>query len=147
MTTVRATRFCDCPFSAVVEFSEEALRTRPDVTLSIAPATGARVHVESQLTDDVSDISRKHDALLLSWKPPVAQLFPDFHGVLTVRPAGRGSQMRIQGSYEPPFGLAGRVFDTLAGQFIARLTLRRLLRDIAGVVEHRWKVFRKELPV
>lgn len=146
MTTVSATRYCDCPFSAVIEYSEEALRLRPDITLSPAPPAGAQVHIDSQLTDDVSDTSRKHDALLLSWKPPAARVFPGFHGALTVRPAGRGTSMRIHGSYEPPFGAAGRVFDTLAGRFIARLTMRRLLRDIARAVERRWQTFRRELP-
>lgn len=146
VSTVRVTRFVDCPFSAVIEFAEETLRGRRDITLSPAPPLRHHVHLDSQLTDDLTDTSRKHDALLLAWQPSLARLFPDFHGALTVRPKARGAWMRIQGSYDPPFGLAGRIFDALAGRFIAQLTLMRLLRDIAHTAERRWHACRQERP-
>lgn len=145
MTTVQLTRYVDCPFSAIIEFAEDALRSRPDVTLSPMPPAGPSVQVDSQLTDDVSDTSRKHDALLLSWKPPVARIFPGFAGVLTARPQGRGAWIRIRGSYEPPLGAAGRAFDWAIGRFIARLTLKRFLRDIAASAERRWRAVRNEI--
>ncbi len=143
---MRATRFVDCPFSAVIEFAEEALRERPDVTLSPAPRLARHVCVASQVCEDVSDPVRRHDALLLAWRPP-SPLFPDFHGAFTVRPKGRGAWLRVQGSYEPPFGALGRAFDSLFGRRIARRTLEHLLRDISESAEHRWRSFREELPV
>lgn len=146
MTTVRVTRFVDCPFSAVIEFAEEALRKRPDVTLSPLPPVSRQVHVTSQLTDDVTDTCRKHDALLIAWEPPLSRLLPDFHGALTVRPRGKGAWIRIQGSYEPPLGRAGRVFDAVIGRLIARITLARLLRDVARATEQRWRAVRREIP-
>lgn len=146
MTTVRVTRFVNCPFSAVIEFAEETLRGRGDIMLSPAPPLRQHAHLDSQLAEDLTDTSRKHDALLLAWKPSLARLFPDFHGALTVRPKGRGAWLRIQGSYEPPFGVAGRIFDALAGRLIAQLTLMRLLRDIARTAEQRWRAFRAERP-
>lgn len=144
MTTVRITRFTNCPFSAVIEFAEEALRGRRDITLSPAPPLRQQVYLDSRVTDDLTDTARKHEALLLAWTPSFTKLFPDFHGVLTVRPKGRGAWLRLQGSYEPPLGAAGRIFDALAGRFIAKRTLRRLLRDVAETVEQRWRAFRAE---
>lgn len=140
MTTVRATRHVECPFSACIDFCEEALRARPDITLLTQHA-----ELTTQIAEDVSDSVRRHDALLLGWHPRLAVLFPDFHGALTVRPKGRGVWLRIQGSYEPPFGAAGRIFDMLVGRFIARFTLARLLRDLSRTVERRWSAFRREL--
>lgn len=143
-TTLHVTRFVDCPFSAVIEFAERALRERPSIVFSPAPAIREPGDLRTELTDDLTDRTRKHDALMLAWKPSLTRLFPDFHGVLTVRPQGRGAWLRIRGSYEPPFGFAGRVFDALAGRVIARLTLMRLLRGIARDAEHRWHTLHKE---
>lgn len=145
MTTVRATRFVECPFSAVIDYAEEALRRRQDIIVSAAPAFGELVHVTARISDDVSDPVRRHDALLLAWRP-YSPLFPDFHGALTVRPQGRGAWLRIQGSYEPPLGVAGRAFDSLVGRRIAYLTLTRLLREIAHSAERRWRQVRAGLP-
>lgn len=133
MTTVRTTCFVDCPFSGVIEFAEDALRSRQSITLATA--------------DDVSDRVRRHDALIVAWKPAIAFLFPDFRGALTVRPKGRGAWLRVQGSYEPPLGLFGRLFDAVFGQFIARLTLARLLAGVAREVECRWRTYRTEVAI
>lgn len=145
MTTVRATRFVECPFSAVIDYAEEALRRRQNIIVSAAPALGELVHVTAQISDDVSDPVRRHDALLLAWRP-YSPLFPDFHGALTVRPKGRGAWLRIQGSYEPPLGIAGRTFDALVGRRIAYFTLARLLREIAHSAERRWRQVQAGLP-
>lgn len=147
MTNVRVTRFVDCPFSAVIDFAQEALHGRSDITLSPAPSVRHHVTITAQIADDVSDAVRRHDALLLAWRPALAWLFPDFHGALTVRPKGHGAWIRIQGSYEPPFGVLGRIFDGAIGRYIAQITLARLLADIAGRTESRWHSFRKEIAV
>lgn len=143
-TTVRATRFVECPFSAVIDYAQEALRQRENITVSAIPAVGEHVHVAAQVSDDISDPVRRHDALLLAWRP-FSPLFPNFHGALTVRPKGRGAWLRIQGSYDPPFGIGGRIFDALVGRRIAELTLARLLREIAQTAEQRWRTFRAGL--
>lgn len=144
-TTMRVTRFVRCPFSAAIEFAEETLRHRTDFTISAAPAVAHHVTVAAHLAEDVSDTVRRHEALLIAWKPRL-RLFPPFAGALTVRPKGRGTWLRIQGSYEPPLGAAGRLFDAIAGRFIARLTLQRLLGEIARGAEERWRAFKAELP-
>lgn len=143
MSTVRATRFVACPFSAVIEYAEDVLRGRSDIRISPAPHVSGAVHVASRATDDFSDTTRRHDALLLAWKPLHPSVFPWFHGALTVRPKERGAWLRIQGSYDPPFGIFGRIFDTLAGRRIARRSLNRMLDDLCVQVEHKWEAARR----
>ena len=147
MTTVRATRFVNCPFSGVIEFAEEALRERESITLSPAAPFKQRVALATEAAEDISDRVRRHDALLIAWKPAIAFLFPDFRGAVTVRPMGHGAWLRIQGSYEPPLGAIGRVFDALFGRYVAHLTLAHLLDDVARDVECRWRAYRKEIAV
>lgn len=132
----------DCPFSALIEFTEAALRDRPHIVLSPAPPIAKHADVETQLSDDASDEARKHDALLIAWRPGLP-LFPNFRGVLTVRPQRRGAWLRIEGTYEPPFGIGGRVFDAIAGRAIAKLTLSRLLGSLGKEAERRWQAERK----
>lgn len=138
MTTVRATRFVDCPFSAVIEYSEQALHGRSSVSLSPAAPVSHRVDVTTRSAEDMTDDVRRHDALLVAWRPALPAFFPQFHGALTVRPKGRGAWLRIHGSYEPPFGVAGRIFDALVGRTIAKRTLAHFLADVASSAERRW---------
>lgn len=132
----------DCPFSAVIEFTEAALRGRPHIVLSPAAPIAQRAAIATRISDDRSDEARKHDALLIAWRPELP-LFPNFRGVLTVRPQGRGALLRIEGTYEPPFSVAGRVFDAVAGRRIAALTLQRLLRTLSNEAEQRWQAERR----
>lgn len=143
-TTVHATRYVDCPFSAVIEYVDDTLRRRMDRALSPVPLLSARVRVHLRVVDDRTDPVRRHDALLLAWRPALPRLFPAFCGALTVRPKGRGAWLRIRGSYEPPLGAAGRLFDVIAGRALALRTLDRLLREIVRDVEAAWQTFRAE---
>ncbi len=145
----QATRYVDCPFSATIEFAQQALLKESDVTISpVSPESpvSERVAVSTEMVEDIEDTARKHEALNVHWKPQRRYLFPDFHGVLTVRPQARGSSLRIDGTYQPPFGSLGRVFDALAGRIVARRTLERLLDDLAQKIEARWEAFRAEAP-
>ena len=97
--------------------------------------------MRSQIVEDATDEVRKHDALEIRWSPKHYALFPDFQGLLTVRPHQAGSYLRIEGAYEPPFGILGRLFDALIGRALARLTLARLLRDLRVDIEARNAAF------
>jgi hypothetical protein len=48
--------------------------------------------------------------------------------------------MRLQGHYDPPFGLAGKIFDAVAGNRIASVTMQRLLDCLIVDVEAKWNV-------
>ena len=145
-TRVHATRYVDCPFSAVIEYVDEALRRRIDLAVSPAPLLSARVRMRLRVVDDLTDPVRRHDALLVAWRPAMPRLFPAFRGALTVRPKGRGAWLRIRGSYQPPFGTLGRLFDAVAGRTLALRTLDRLLQEIVLEVEAAWQTFRARRP-
>ncbi len=131
MTQIRVGRYVDCPFSATLELAEIAIKRRSQFSVSPSPALGEIVALATRCTTDSTDSARKHDALLIAWRPLKTGLFPDFRGVLTVRPTYHGASLRLTGQYEAPFGMAGKVFDAMLGRSIARATLRRLLDEVA----------------
>ena len=138
MTRVSVRRYVDCPFSAAIELAEKAAVERNDLYVTPFPPLGERVELTAQTANDDSDIARKHDALLIVWRPQRPQLFPEFRGALTVRPDRRGVSLQLTGSYEPPYGIAGKVFDFVAGRVIARSTMVRFLNEFATEIEAGW---------
>ena len=142
--SIHATAVVRCPFSAAVEMIERALRDRKEITVSVARGLREQVRLGWAVVDDLSDEARRHDAIALYWTPHHAA-FPAFAGTITVRPRFRDSYLRVSGTYEPPFGSTGRLFDRLAGRQIARITLQRLVRAIARDVESRYLVYLQEI--
>lgn len=135
MTQLSEECFVACPFSAAVELAERAVNGLRGLYLSPFPPLGERVAFAAASTPDRSDESRKHDALLIAWRPQSGRAFPDFHGVLTVRPKNAGVRLQLNGAYRPPYGLAGKAFDVIAGRSIARRTMQHLLDDLAAQIE------------
>ncbi len=72
----------------------------------------------------------------IAWQPGTP-LLPSFNGTLRFQwdEEYGNTWLVIQGDYEPPLGAAGKAFDAIAGQHIARSTLRALLDDFRSVVE------------
>lgn len=143
---IHASALVRCPFSVSIEMLARALRDRPDITVSPMRGVRERVHVGWAIVDDLTDECRRHDALTIYWKPE-HRTFPAFSGTLTVRPHFRDVHVRITGNYDPPLGATGRLFDRMAGRHIARLTLRRLIRDLARDAESRYLAYRQEMGV
>lgn len=143
MSEVRVTSYCECPFSAAREFAQRSLKERGRIQVSPISSVAETVSHTAKLVDDRTDGARLHDALLLAWKPDHKAAFPDFRGVLTVRPKDRGVWMRLQGHYDPPFGFAGKIFDVLAGNRIASRTMQRLLDRVIEDVEAKWSLARR----
>ncbi|MFN2448784.1 MAG: hypothetical protein ABR508_03185 [Candidatus Baltobacteraceae bacterium] len=135
MIRTTAERYVDCPFSAVMELAENALHARTELYLTPSAPLGEQVAFSAKTTDDATDTARRHDALLIAWKPRTHRLFPDFRGVLTARPEKRGAHLLLTGWHTPPFGAAGAIFDVIAGRRIARRTLKHLLRSISAAIE------------
>lgn len=73
------------------------------------------------------------------WEPAEPGPYPVFDGVLTVEAGDDYDVFRLalEGTYQPPLGLAGKAFDAVFGNRIAEQTARELLAEIAGVVEAR----------
>jgi hypothetical protein len=141
---IHETAIVRCPFSRITEMIERSLEHHREFSVSPMPGVRERVKVGWSIVDDLSDEARRHDAIALYWTPQHAT-FPAFAGMMTVRPHYRESYLRISGYYEPPLGVSGRLFDRMAGRRIARLTLRRLIRDLARDVESRYLVYLEEV--
>lgn len=143
MTTVSVRRLVRSPFSAAIEFAERVIARREGWYVTPAAPFAEHVRVVAESTSDPTDDVRKHDALIVAWRPQTRFLFPDFRGWLTVRPKGRWASIRFEGRYDPPFGLIGRIFDFVAGRRIARRTMRRFLNDLASEIESEYQQERR----
>src|SRR5579872_588921 len=144
MTQLEVRRFVACPFSAAVELAERAVNRLSDLYLSPFAPLGERAVFAAASTPDLSDEARKHDALLLAWRPQSQRLFPDFRGVLTVRPKYSGVWLQLSGAYSPPYAAAGKVFDIVAGRSIAKRTMHRLLNDLAAQIEAEYNAEKRD---
>ncbi len=67
----------------------------------------------------------------VSWTPKDGGPYPSFSGTLSVAEDAIGwCRIEIDGSYRPPFGIAGAAFDAAFGQRIAQATASELLAEI-----------------
>lgn len=76
-----------------------------------------------------------NDLMLITWIPEGTGVFPTFEGILIVRADNGNSSIELDGTYTPPFGPAGQVFDATIGHRIAESTARELLKDLKAAVE------------
>lgn len=78
-----------------------------------------------------------NDTVRVSWRPEGGGPFPDFDGTLKVVPDEGYSTcwLALDGTYVPPGGIAGKVFDAAVGARIAHATARRLLDQIKIEIE------------
>jgi hypothetical protein len=78
-----------------------------------------------------------NDSAEVSWQPEGGGPFPTFHGELKILADEdyNSAWLAIDGSYVPPGGAAGRVFDATVGHSIASATAQQLLRELKTAVE------------
>jgi hypothetical protein len=72
--------------------------------------------------------------LLLEWEAAkMPRLFPLMKAELSVYPlTGTETQLDFLGVYQPPFGVAGKAMNALAGHRIAEASVHRFVSDVAG---------------
>jgi hypothetical protein len=71
----------------------------------------------------------------VEWKSKDGGPYPVFHGTLSVADEGAGrSRLDLDGTYEPPFGVAGAAFDAAVGHRIAGATASELLSQFRDVL-------------
>jgi PAS domain S-box-containing protein len=135
MTALHVVRDVRSPFSLTIDLVEAYHAAHPDHR--VGPFGWARAHVqcEASRVRDVSDRSRRHEALSFTWRCGGWFPLPEVHGFITVRPHGTLTRLTLDGQYTPPGGIAGRVFDTLVGRRIAKRSIQRLVREMALFVE------------
>ncbi|MGC1379439.1 MAG: hypothetical protein WA814_00290 [Candidatus Baltobacteraceae bacterium] len=94
------------------------------------------VRVEAQRARDEENLN---DLIRIAWQPEGTTVFPCFEGTLVVWGGDdpNRSSIELDGSYSPPFGAAGQLFDASIGRQIANATARALLRDLKDAIEQR----------
>jgi hypothetical protein len=71
----------------------------------------------------------------VSWAPKDGGPYPTFTGTLSVAQDAVGwSRIEIDGTYHPPFGIAGAAFDAAIGHRIAQGTASELLGELKRIL-------------
>lgn len=142
MNTVAVSADVRCPFSAAIDYAE--LYHNEHAGTGIMPYAHVVRHISCDANEirDVTDETRVHEALLFRWSSPLPVLPPLIHGLVTVRPNGRTTRIRIEANYVARFGLFGRVIDVLVGRLIVRNVLRTFMHDLCRYIENTYELER-----
>jgi hypothetical protein len=98
-------------------------------------------HVAVRLFYPNSSQGRRGERLELRWNPEGRGPFPNFDGTIHAAAADpEHCTLTIAGEYVPPGGIAGAVFDVVAGARIAHATLNALLRDFRELIESDYRI-------
>ena len=96
----------------------------------------ARVSCELAETRDYTDQSRIHEALVLRWKAHAPVPLPVIRGMITVRPDGPATEIRMRAKYRPPLGF--EIFDEMVGRWLVQRTIDRFLNEVKKFVDSEW---------
>ncbi len=141
-----------CPFSMAEVYATEYLRAAEEHGIQATiGVTGAfpisllrhRVALAFGVHSDLADHGRLHDEMRIHWSSGV-RLLPDFHGSIRFRIDANRTRVVVDGSYAPPLGTAGRLFDRAFGGIIARASMQDLADRIAAYLTQREAQWRRE---
>jgi hypothetical protein len=133
MTRITRTVHLEVPHGQAIDLVAAFFKERPQLRVQGPGGSAASVEVRYELLYDWTRLVQSYDAVGIAWTPRWRG-FPPFGAILTIEPAGEGSLLVLEGSYEPPGGAAGRFFDRAVGARLAARTMDALLRDIARYV-------------
>jgi hypothetical protein len=145
-------RVVRCPFSVAHDYAEDFFADAAggvelhvplrDLAPTRVGRLRRRVRLVAQRILDEDEPGRAHDALEIDWAAGT-RFFPDFHGALRLRiDSVETTRLSLEGTYQPPFGPFGRLFDLAIGRRIARATMGDLLRRLGDAMERREAEFR-----
>lgn len=99
-------------------------------------ALDREVRVEARKGRDEQNLN---DLINISWRAEGTVVFPSFEGTLVTYGTddGSASYVELRGTYQPPLGAAGQIFDEAIGYQIAQSTAREFLRDVKRDIEAR----------
>ena len=143
MTRVYAKRAVHCPFSATIEMIKHLHDS--GAGHRVGPFSSIRTHVHCEIAEirDLTDGTRIHEALTFRWRAHSWIPLPVMSGLITVRPNGRATELRMEGTYDPPVGALGRLFDRIIGCRLAQRTVNRFLDELRDFVEQEWQKERR----
>jgi hypothetical protein len=153
MTALRERLYVNCPFgkapSYLNYYLDQLARTgvaegailRLEVPLSrfgipTNLSVGRNVIAHFAPPDETYGLART----AMTWRPEDGGPFPTFTGFLSVEQDERydSSSLLLEGTYEPPFGVAGKAFDAALGRRIATATALELLHALRREIEDSW---------
>jgi hypothetical protein len=109
-------------------------RLRVPVDAPLGVSIEREVRVEARRARDDENLN---DLIRISWSPEAQTVLPTFKGTLIVwgDTGKKLSYIELDGSFTPPLGVAGQVFDETIGHQIAESTARELLKDLKRAIE------------
>jgi hypothetical protein len=149
MTRLLAHEHVRCPSGLldryVASYLESQRRADGTVHLKLGVPSRTLDHVGLSLEREViaqvafgPDPSGLNRVLNIGWEPEGGGPYPSFSGMLNAEPIDGSeddSLLVLDGSYEPPGGGPGRVFDEAIGFSIARSSARALLEQLRDDAE------------
>jgi hypothetical protein len=141
-----------CPFSMAEAYATEYLRAAEEHGIEAGMGLSGRfplslvrhrVALAFGIHSDLHEQGRRHDELRIHWTSGM-RILPDFHGSIRFRIEANRTRVRVEGSFEPPMGLAGRLFDVTIGNMIARSSMQDLADRIAAYLTLRERQWRAE---
>jgi hypothetical protein len=149
MTNINESLRVECPYvrakdylmNAVSDASQAGLPGTLELTATL-PATKAEFSKRVRVTYAAAiDPMHFDQPWHVHWEPEPGGIYPSFDGQLVVRAddSYRFGILELQGTYTPPLGAAGKLFDAALGHTIAAATAQRLLQNIAADMVDRCK--------
>jgi hypothetical protein len=110
------------------------LRLRVPIDAPLGVSIDREVRVEARRARDDENLN---DLIRISWSPEGMTVLPSFSGTRVVwgEAGEKLSYIELDGTYTPPFGEAGQVFDETIGRRVAEKTAREFLKDLKRVIE------------
>jgi len=143
MTRIYAKRDVHCPFSAAIEMIEHI--HDDGAGHRVGPFSSIRTHVHCDIAEirDLTDGTRIHEALKFRWRAHSWISLPVMSGLITVRPNGLATELRMEGTYTSPLGAVGQLFDRIIGRRLAQRTVNGFLDELRDFVEQQWQKERR----
>ena len=151
MTQLQQRRYLKCPYNRARELLAELVAVPATaggeerlfhLTVPVPGVEGAALGKDVRATvTPGADPMGFDEPWKLHWEPESGGVYPDFDGTLTIRAdeTYETSMLELQGSYKPPLGAAGALFDAVLGSRIAHETARELLRKLGSTIEERYR--------
>jgi hypothetical protein len=121
-----------------IERDAEASEVRLPLRAFGLPMEGSITHpvrFQFGLHENVTEAGMQDDEIAFTWTV-ANRLLPDFHGTLHAHSAPQArTKLVIEGSYMPPLGFLGGLFDRLLGHTFAQHTVQHLVDTIAEQLE------------
>jgi len=155
VTSLHEHRFLKCPYARAKHYLRESLeriaQSHAEKTIALHVPLGGIAGGGSASKNVIATYAPGFDSMhfdqpwKIHWTPEGGGPYPDFDGELTVRADEDypTSILELTGKYRPPMGVAGAIFDAMAGSQIAKLTAQELLKNIGDKMEEQYNAEEK----